>query len=62
MGEKSVRVRETGRVSRLREYTKCKMFYQYFKCKIFCTNLPWLFWLTKNILLLTKNFTAKQTL
>ena len=41
--------------------SKCKMFYQNFKCKIFYINLPKLIWLTENILLLTKYFTAKQT-
>ena len=42
--------------------SKHKMFYQNFKCKKFYTNLPKLIWLTENILLLTKYFTAKQTL
>ena len=42
--------------------SKCKMFYQNFKCKIFYINLLILIWLTENILLLTKYFTAKQTL
>ena len=39
---------------------KCKIFYRNFKCKIFYT-MPRLIWLTKNILLFTKYFTAKQT-
>ena len=55
----SMRVKEIGRVSGLRECTKCKMFYQYFKRKIFYTNLPWLFWFIENILPLTKYFTTK---
>ena len=61
LGEEG-RSHTVGGVGDLRLERKCKMFYQYFKCKTFYTCLPWSFWLTENILLLTKYLTTKQTL